>query len=96
MQIIGKQRLSDFGRKHADAAKALSTWDRIVTRATWGKPPDVIDTINSADHVGRWTVFNIAGNNYRLIAQIDYAMQRVHVREVMTHADYDRDKWKQS
>jgi mRNA interferase HigB len=44
--------------------------------------------------VGRLTVFNIAGNKYRLIARVEYELQRVYVRKVLTHDEYNKDKWK--
>ncbi|MDR9894134.1 type II toxin-antitoxin system HigB family toxin [Aetokthonos hydrillicola Thurmond2011] len=48
----------------------------------------------SADPVGNFTVFNISGNNYRLITYIDYAYQIAFVRSVLTHAEYDKENWK--
>jgi len=47
----------------------------------------------SADKVGKFTVFDIAGNRYRLVAAIHYDRRRVYVRHVLTHAEYDRDNW---
>jgi mRNA interferase HigB len=49
----------------------------------------------SADLVGRFTVFNIGGNKYRLIVRIEYERQEVYIRHLLTHAEYDTDKWKQ-
>jgi len=48
----------------------------------------------SADQVGKFTVFNIAGNTYRLITVIHFNTGRVYVRRVLTHAEYDRGTWK--
>lgn len=48
----------------------------------------------SADQVGNFTVFNIGGNKYRLITFIDYTYQKVFIRAVLTHAEYDKDDWK--
>jgi mRNA interferase HigB len=47
-----------------------------------------------ADLVGRCTVFNIKGNQYRLITKIEYRIQRIYVNQVLTHAEYDEGKWK--
>ena len=49
----------------------------------------------SADPVNRWTVFNIKGNRYRLITEINYRFQRIYIRHVLTHAEYSRGKWKE-
>jgi len=47
-----------------------------------------------ADLVGKSTVFNIRGNHYRLIAEINYQYQQILIREILTHEEYDKDKWK--
>jgi len=51
-------------------------------------------TFSTADMVGRWTAFNIKGNQYRLIAAINYVFGRIYIRHVLTHAQYDRGGWK--
>jgi len=48
----------------------------------------------SADLVSKCTVFNIKGNNYRLIVKIEYAKQTIYVKHVLSHAEYDKKKWK--
>ncbi len=51
---------------------------------------DVRRTFSSADAVGKWAVFNIKGNRYRLIVEINYTFRRIYIRHVLTHAEYDR------
>jgi hypothetical protein len=48
----------------------------------------------AADQVGRFTVFNIAGNHYRLIARVEFQRQRICIRAVLTHPEYDTGHWK--
>ena len=48
----------------------------------------------SADKVGSWVVFNIAGNKYRLITSIHFNRGKVYVRDVLTHPEYSRERWK--
>jgi mRNA interferase HigB len=55
---------------------------------------DVRNTFANADAVDKWTVFNIKGNNYRLIAETNYKYKRLYIRHVLTHAEYDQEKWK--
>lgn len=50
---------------------------------------------NSADNVGDLIVFNIGGNKYRLVASIHFNQGKVYVRHILTHAEYDRGRWKQ-
>jgi mRNA interferase HigB len=49
---------------------------------------------SSADQVGKLTVFNIGGNKARLIAAIHYNRKKVYIRAILTHKEYDEDKWK--
>lgn len=49
----------------------------------------------SADHVGKLTVFNISGNAVRIVAAIHYKRQKVFIRAVLTHPEYDRGAWKE-
>jgi mRNA interferase HigB len=51
-------------------------------------------TYSAAEAVGDYTVFNIKGNTYRLIARIEYRLQIIFVKAVLTHAEYDKDQWK--
>ena len=51
-------------------------------------------TFSTADAVGRFTIFNIKGNAYRLITEINYRTERIFLRHVLTHAEYDKGAWK--
>lgn len=64
-----------------------------MKQADWRKFADVKATYRTADQVGRFTVFNVGGNNFRLITVIDYDCGTVIIREVLTHAEYDKEKW---
>ena len=52
-------------------------------------------TFRTANVVGSQTIFNIGGNNYRLVARVSYALQTVLVQHVLTHAKYDKEDWKE-
>ena len=66
----------------------------MALEAEWKYLADVRLIYPSADPVGNFTVFNIKGNNYRLITSIIYSAQRIYIKYVLTHAQYDKDKWK--
>jgi mRNA interferase HigB len=51
-------------------------------------------TFNSVDYDGRKTIFDVGGNNFRLIAFVDFGKQLVQVADVMTHAEYEKERWK--
>lgn len=91
MRVFSKSRLRDFWEQHPDAQAALDDWYRTARRAHWGNPADIRSRYANASFVGRdRVVFNIRGNTYRLVVQVDYAKERVHIRFVGTHAQYDR------
>ena len=60
----------------------------------WHSWADVRADFGTASLVGNCAVFNIGGNKFRLIAAIHYNRKKVYIRHVLTHAAYDRDKWK--
>ena len=62
--------------------------------AAWGRFGDVRATFKSVDQAGRYFVFNIPGNRYRLICFISFEKSKVYILHVMTHAEYDRGQWK--
>lgn len=94
MHIISRKRLKEAADRHVELEAPLDVWYRIAKRAAWANLADVRKTFVSADAVGKWTVFNIKGNNFRLITEINYRGQRIYIRCVLTHAEYDREKWK--
>ena len=91
MRIISRKALREFGEKHADARAPLDAWYRIVKGRDYASPHELRRDFPTASFLGaRRTVFNIGGNNYRLVADIRYDLARVYVRDVLTHAEYDR------
>jgi mRNA interferase HigB len=94
MRIITKRRLADFYTIHADAKKNLLTWAKTIRIATWQNLVELREAFPSADLVSNFTVFNIGGNKYRLIVYIDYEDQIIFIRHILTHAEYDKDDWK--
>lgn len=92
MRIVSRKRLKDFWEQpgHEDAEQPLETWYHHVKSAVWTNPADVKEFAASASFVGDRVVFNIRGNRYRLVVFILYECQRVYIRWVGTHGDYDR------
>ena len=94
--MIAKPALIRFWLKHPDAKSSLSAWHSIMASSDFGNFNDLRRTFAGADHVNGKTVFNIAGNKYRLIAAMHYDRRKVYIRHVLTHAEYDFGKWKTS
>ena len=94
MHIISRKKLLEAADKHGDLSAPLDVWYRVAKKAEWKNLMDVRRTFPSADAVGELTVFNIKGNAYRLITEINYQTGRIFLRHVMTHADYSKGGWK--
>jgi mRNA interferase HigB len=94
MRIIKRAALVRFWSRHPDAKASLEAWYGVVRKATWSTPMEMKQVYGNAHLVGRRTVFNIAGNKYRLIARANDVSQTVFVLHVLTHSDYDKEAWK--
>lgn len=96
MHVISNKSLREFWLSpgNLDAKKPLEAWCRVAKRSKWQSANDIKATYRSFDVVGDCGVFDIGGNKYRLIARMRYETQRVYVLKVMTHKEYDKDKWK--
>lgn len=93
MRIIAKSTLVDYYTKNPQAKTALEDWYQKTSEAEWKCFGDIKRTFNSVDSVGnKRYVFNIKGNDYRLVVLILFTPQTVYIRFVGTHADYDRIK----
>jgi len=90
VRIIAKRRLRTFWKRHLKAKGPLEAWHQEVARADWSTPSEVKAQFRSASVLqDNRVVFNIAGNQYRLIAKIHYPYRIVYIRFIGTHADYD-------
>lgn len=94
MRIINQERLSGFARDHTGATSALLRWAAVTRVSQWRNLIELRNTFRSADQVCECTVFDILGNNYRLIARIYYGDQTVALYHFLTHKEYGRDRWK--
>lgn len=94
MRVIAKPALLAFGTAHPAAKEPLETWHRIMRRADFQNFSELRKTFASADYVDGFTVFDIGGNKFRLITVIRYEWQKVYIRAVLTHKEYDKGAWK--
>lgn len=95
MRIITKRRILEFGEKHPDSVSSLNIWYKIISKSNYNSFNELRQTFPGADMVNNLTVFNIGGNKYRLIAAIHYNKKIVYIRHILTHTDYDKNKWKE-
>jgi mRNA interferase HigB len=94
MHIISRRRLREFSQDHPDAKEALDHWYNAARKARWRNFSDLRATFGSADQVGKFVVFDVGGNKYRLIVHIYYNDAVMLIRHVLTHREYDKGHWK--
>jgi mRNA interferase HigB len=94
MNTISFKKIREFVRLHPDSHSSLNAWYKIAKKARWRNLAEVRQFYPHADLVGSYTIFNIRGNNYRLVAEINYQYQQILTRQILTGEEYDEDKWK--
>lgn len=92
MRVISNKTLVEFATRHADAGTPLQIWRKTVEAGTFANFADLKKAFNATDKVGDYYVFDIGGNKYRIIAAIHFDTQKLFVRAVLTHKEYN--KWK--
>ncbi len=91
LRVIAKKILRDFWTKHSDCEQQLKSWYNEAAGATWKNPNEIKREYPSASILeDNRIVFNIKGNNYRLIIKINYHYQMIWIRFIGTHAQYDK------
>jgi mRNA interferase HigB len=95
MHVITRKRLNEFADEYPETKAGLAHWYSLVKHNNFSNFVEIRAMFSSADQVGKLTVFNIGGNKVRLIAAIHYNRKKVYIRAVLTHAEYDEDKWRE-
>lgn len=93
--MISRKVIEEFVKRYPKARTSLDQWYQVALQATWTSLADVRRVYPHADVVGRRTVFNIAGNHFRLIVRINYQRQIIYIGYILTHAEYDKGDWKE-
>ena len=90
MRVIAVSNLRTFWERYPDAEQPLKAWYEEASNATWTQSADIKGQYRSASVLkNRRVVFNIKGNNYRLIVAVAYKLQIVYLKFVGTHKEYD-------
>ena len=91
MRIIARRTIYEYIQKNPQSKSALEEWTEKTEKAEWEQFADIKKTFNSVDYVGNQRyVFNIKGNNYRLVVVVKFTPKLVYVRFIGTHSEYDR------
>ena len=99
MTLLGRDVLAKAGKRNRPLTTWLNEWTVVAGGAEWQNIDDLHKVYASADAVVLRsktvvTVFNVKGNQWRLLTWIDYDAQVVEALEVLTHAEYSKDLWK--
>ncbi|MFH1723783.1 MAG: type II toxin-antitoxin system HigB family toxin [Elusimicrobiota bacterium] len=94
MKLLGRLALQSFGLKHPDSRSALRSWKQAIEANNYMNLVELKRSFSPVDYVKPYTVFNISGNKYRLIAIVDYELQTLSVEDVLTHSEYDKGRWR--
>jgi len=94
MRIISERKIREFCTEKPEASGVMKELIKNVRKADWQHFSDVRQTFNSADVYGTCVIFDVGGNKYRIIAKIAYGIKVVFIRFIMTHIEYDKNKWR--
>jgi mRNA interferase HigB len=91
VRIIAIKKLKNFWQKHPGSEQPLRAWYSEASKADWKNPSDIVKVYRTASILpNNRVVFNIKGNDYRLIAALNYSFRIIYIRFIGTHKEYDR------
>jgi mRNA interferase HigB len=94
VRVISRKKIRDAGKEYPEWEASLLAWYRVAKSADWTHFLDVKQSWKNSDKVGTCVVFDISHNKCRLVARINYKSKKVFIRYVLSHPDYDKEKWK--
>lgn len=94
MRVITNKRLVEFAQHHPDADRHLQIWRKLLESKDFRGVNELKKTFGAVDVYDDKTIFDIRGNHYRIIAGISFTEQICYIKHVLTHAEYDKGKWK--
>ena len=95
MHIITKRRITEAKDLFPQCASALLGWSKVLEQNNFKNFSALKATFNSVDKVGDLYVFDIGGNKLRLIVSIHFNRQKLYIRHILSHQEYDKNKWKE-
>jgi len=94
MRVISNKRIIEFSNYYPNALKPLISWRRIIEQHSFENFAQLKSVFGSIDKVDDLIVFDISGNHYRLITFISFSKQICYIKQILTHAIYDKGRWK--
>lgn len=96
MLLLGLDILDAAQKKHTSLKAPIARWKKVAEGCNARNPVELKGTFSAVDTVPPQTVFDLKGNNFRIIAEIDYETGTLVVTHVLDHREYDKNKWKRS
>jgi len=94
--LIGKNKIDEFKKTHSSSRKALDRWVKLIEGSNFNNPQEIKDLFGvNIDFVGIQAVFDVGGNKVRAITKIEYGNKIILITHVLTHTEYDKNKWKE-
>ena len=93
MRVISRKGLEAKVARHTECGRQVRAWFLVVRKLHWVCLEDVRKHFRSTDQIGPLLIFNLRGNRYRLIVRVSWKTGRLFVKELLTHAEYDRKEW---
>lgn len=91
MRIVSHKAIKEFTKKHSTSIVALKDWYIKTKMSEWNNLNDIKEAFNSVDYIANDRyIFNIKGNDYRLVAIVIFASKKVYIRFIGTHAQYEK------
>lgn len=95
MHVITQKRIWEAKKRYPNTSGAIDGWYRIVKNNHFHSFSDLKKTFNSVDKFKNFYIFDIGGNTLRLIAHIHFDRQKIYIRYLLTHREYEKGRWKQ-
>jgi len=93
--LLGKNIIEAFKKEHSTSRKALDRWMKLIENSNFATPQEIKKLFGpNVDFVGGQTIFDAGGNKVKTITKIRYGLKTVLVTHVLTHKEYDQNKWK--
>ena len=90
MHVVSHKAIRIFCEEYPHARSAMDHWYRVIKRATWSSVAEVKQSFRTADCVAPHVVFDIGGNKYRLIAEMNFMRRVLFIRSIMMHKEYEK------
>lgn len=93
MHVISKKPFNDAARANPNQSQALMDLFRVLHKSTFKSPDEmrkVFPSLDNFKHKDKWWVIDVGGNNLRMIAFIQFIQNRMYVKHIVTHAEYDK------